>query len=112
MTRYKASTAPKLGAGGLIRAYGQAARDCLKTAVAAPAAQPRIAVDLVVAPEAYGGVRGLLSAWSHRGVTVASEDYRDDGAALIELTLDDADVRAPFLREAEAAGASLRDDDS
>ena len=51
-------------------------------------------------------MRGLLSAWSHRGVTVASEDYRDDGAALIELTLDDADVRAPFLREAEAAGAS------
>ena len=50
-------------------------------------------------------MRGLLSAWSHRGVTVASEDYRDDGAALIELTLDDADVRAPFLREAEAAGA-------
>ncbi|EGB07380.1 hypothetical protein AURANDRAFT_6794, partial [Aureococcus anophagefferens] len=32
VTRYKASTAPKLGAGGLIRAYGQAARDCLKTA--------------------------------------------------------------------------------
>ncbi|CAH0377430.1 unnamed protein product, partial [Pelagomonas calceolata] len=112
VTRYKASTAPKLGAGGLIRAYGQAARDCLKTAVAAPAAPPRIAIDLVVAPEAYGGVRGLLSAWSHRGVTVASEDYRDDGAALIELTLDDADVRAPFLREAEAAGASIRDDDS
>ena len=53
-------------------------------------------------------MRGLLSAWSHRGVTVASEDYRDDGAALIELTLDDADVRAPFLREAEAAGASMR----
>ena len=26
VTRYKASTAPKLGAGGLIRAYGQAAR--------------------------------------------------------------------------------------
>ena len=112
VTRYKASTAPKLGAGGLIRAYGQAARDCLKTAVAAPAAPPRIAIDLVVAPEAYGGVRGLLSAWSHRGVTVASEDYRDDGAAQIGLTLDDADVRAPFLREAEAAGASIRDDDS
>ena len=112
VTRYKASTAPKLGAGGLIRAYGQAARDCLKTAVAAPAAPPRIAIDIVVAPEAYGGVRGLLSAWAHRGVTVASEDYRDDGAALIELTLDDADVRAPFIREAEAAGASIRDDDS
>ena len=112
VTRYKASTAPKLGAGGLIRAYGQAARECLKTAVAAPAAPPRIAIGLVVAPEAYGGVRGLLSAWAHRGVTVASEDYRDDGAALIELTLDDADVRAPFLREAEAAGASIRDDDS
>ena len=40
VTRYKASTAPKLGAGGLIRAYGQAARDCLKTAAAAPAAAP------------------------------------------------------------------------
>jgi len=104
VTRYKPSTAPKLGAGGLIRAYGQAARDCLKTAVAAPAVPPKITLDFVVAPEAYGGMRGILSSWAHRGVLVVSESYRDDGAALIELTLDDVDTRAPFLREAEAAG--------
>ena len=110
VSRYKPSTAPKLGAGGLIRAYGQAARDCLKTAVAAPAAPPRIAIDLVVSPEAYGGVRGILSSWAHRGVLVASEEYRDDGVALVEVQLDDAEVRAPFLRAAEAAGASLHEE--
>ena len=57
---------------GLIRAYGQAARDCLKTAVAAPrTAEDRL--DIVVAPARMAACGGCSSAWSHRGVTVASE---------------------------------------
>ena len=107
VTRYKASTAPKLGAGGLIRAYGQAARDCLKTAAPAPAAAPTVALELAAGPAAYGAVRGLLAAWEHRGVRVAAEDFADDGAARLSLRLDDAGLRDDLSREAEAAGATV-----
>ena len=107
MTRYKASTAPKLGSGGLIRAYGQAARDCLKTAAAARAAAPTVALELAAGPAAYGAVRGLLAAWEHRGVRVAAEDFADDGAARLSLRLDDAGLRDDLSREAEAAGATV-----
>ena len=106
VTRYKASTAPKLGAGGLIRAYGQAARDCLKVVEPAAAKAPTVSLKLVVAPEAYGPVRGVLSAFEHRGVRLRSEAYRDDGAAVVELAMGDGELRADFLREAEDAGAS------
>ena len=106
VTRYKASTAPKLGAGGLIRAYGQAARDCLKTAQPAPAQAPRISCELEVPPASYGAFRGLLSSWEHRGVSFESETFEDDGSATVVCVIDDEDLRASFLREANDAGCA------
>lgn len=74
----------KLGAGGLVRAYGGAARDCIR---AAPKAFVKSKVQLaVVTPfECLGTVYNMLAK---HGAAAGEEDYQSNGKVRLTLTAD------------------------
>ena len=79
----------KLGAGGLVRAYGGTAAECLRTA-AVVEVRRRVALVLGVGFADLGGVHGLLA---RLGVERLGEDYRDD-AVILRVALDEGEVEA------------------
>uniref|UniRef100_A0A7S3K4T7 Impact N-terminal domain-containing protein n=1 Tax=Aureoumbra lagunensis TaxID=44058 RepID=A0A7S3K4T7_9STRA len=112
VTRYKPSTAPKLGAGGLIRAYGQAARDAVKKLCEI---NPDILVDEVdstyseqklislIVPIAHvGKAQQLIASWERS----SSQDY-----AISRLSEEyDATSISIVLSVSEHAAQSLLDE--
>jgi uncharacterized YigZ family protein len=69
----------KLGAGGLVRAYGGTAAECLRRAAQVPiVAMARVALDCGFAE--WPLLQSRLSAWQ---ATVEREDYGADGVSLV-----------------------------
>ncbi|MFC5569481.1 IMPACT family protein [Lysobacter yangpyeongensis] len=87
----------KLGAGGLVRAYGGAAAECLRVAPR----QELIAygeLDIRYPFEATGAVHGTLGAF---GVEKLAEDYEADGVRMrLRLPADRIDALKIQLRDA------------
>ncbi|KAL4421472.1 hypothetical protein ABPG75_010763 [Micractinium tetrahymenae] len=92
----------KLGAGGLARAYGGAARDCLRSAPRVEVA-PRSRLRLEVPYELLGAVYPLLD---QHGASRESEEY--DAAAGVRLLVSLEAGRAAGLAEAVADATSGR----
>lgn len=97
--RYKSSTAPQLGAGGLIRAYGTSARLALRDyRDTVPSVTKTTALTLQVPHADLGQLHALVASWGTRVRARVSEDY---GPTAVELTLDvDADLADSLLEEA------------
>jgi uncharacterized YigZ family protein len=82
----------KLGAGGLVRAYGGTAAECLRAA-AVVEVHRRVELDLAVGFSDLGAVQGLLT---RLGVLRVGEGYSDD-AATLRVSLGEDEVGA-FLQ--------------
>ncbi|KAL4432217.1 hypothetical protein ABPG77_005979 [Micractinium sp. CCAP 211/92] len=92
----------KLGAGGLVRAYGGTARDCLRGA-ARVAVAPRSRLGLAVPYELLGAVYPLLDQF---GASRESEEY--DEASGVRLVISLEAGRAAALADAVADATSGR----
>ncbi len=79
----------KLGAGGLARAYGGSASECLRSAETC-VVRDRVRVALAARFDDLGAVYGVLE---RREADKLAEDYRADGVHL-ELELDERDLSA------------------
>lgn len=98
VTRYKPSTAPRLGAGGLIRAYGAAAREALRECDLQDDRVSALAVRVPV------GQLGSLRSWAHRWAPAIVErrgESYDATHATLALGLDPARI-AEARRDAAA----------
>jgi len=106
VTRYKPSTAPKLGAGGLIRAYAAAARAVLDEMSPSQWEEEdgAVVVRLDVALEQLGAAHGLLSKF---GATRLREDYDVVGRATLDVCLPDETRLSDFRNRAAALGGNL-----
>ena len=94
----------KLGAGGLVRAYGGAAAECLRTAPRLPLVATRtLALECPFAD--IGAVHAALAAF---GADKQAEDYAVDGVRLrLSLPADRVDALAAHLRDATRDRARL-----
>ncbi|MFH1463922.1 MAG: YigZ family protein [Pseudomonadota bacterium] len=79
----------KLGAGGLVRAYGGAAAECLRTA-AVVEVRRLVTLGITAGFADLGAVHGLLD---RLGVQRLGEDYAPD-AVTLRVSLDEAEVEA------------------
>jgi uncharacterized YigZ family protein len=87
----------KLGAGGLVRAYGGAAAECLRTAARRPLIAQRT-LRLRCGFEDIGHVHAALAAFDARKL---AEDYAADGIRVqLSLPADRADALLAQLRDA------------
>ena len=87
----------KLGAGGLVRAYGGAAAECLRTAPRLPLVAMRT-VSVQCPFDAIGAVHAALAAF---GAQKQAEDFAADGVRLrLVLPADRVDALATHLRDA------------
>lgn len=87
----------KLGAGGLVRAYGGAAAECLRTASRLPLVDMR-ALELAVAFDDLGIVHAALAA---HAADKRGERFDEHGATLaLELPADRVDALKTHLRDA------------
>lgn len=95
----------KLGVGGLVRAYGGCAADCLRNAPRQPLiATQRLAVAVPFASES--ALRQLLHELDGR---LSADAYAADGyTAVIELPATNADALTQRLRDLTRGQASLR----
>ena len=83
VTRYKAKGAPQLGAGGLIRAYGTAARMALKDFRTIKKAPSSLDVALEIPLKDLGRAQALLSAFEKQHfLNRISEDYGSHNATM------------------------------
>lgn len=95
----------KLGTGGLVRAYGGGAAECLRTA-ARLEVRPRRTVRVAVPFDAVSGLYHLLGTWD---VTRGEEAYTAGGVELdVHLYPEDAGAFAAALRDA-TRGAAVTD---
>lgn len=95
VTRYKPSSAPLLGAGGLIRAYGTAAREVLREFK--EHAPDCVELVVIQAPLArLGELQALVAKWGKTVIKRRSETY---DAYAVTLTLDVEPSRAEALRQ-------------
>eukprot|EP00878_Enallax_costatus_P005693 GHUV01005970.1.p1 GENE.GHUV01005970.1~~GHUV01005970.1.p1 ORF type:complete len:262 (+),score=81.30 GHUV01005970.1:149-934(+) len=90
----------KLGTGGLVRAYGGAARDCVRAATKAFVKQ-KVELSLETPFECLGTVYNMLSKY---GATAGEEQYTARGKVQLSLTAD-AD-QAEALQQAIADATS------
>lgn len=89
----------KLGAGGLVRAYGAMAAGCLRRADRKPIV--RLARVIVTAPfDAVGGVHATLSRWNVRKI---AEEYADAGAR-VHVEIDEKLVESFSVAVMNATG--------
>ena len=87
----------KLGAGGLVRAYGGAAAECLRTAPRLPLLAMRT-VSVQCPFDAIGAVHAALAAF---GAQKQAEDYAADGVRLrLVLPADRVEALTTHLRDA------------
>ncbi|HDS1559581.1 YigZ family protein [Stenotrophomonas sp. TWI169] len=98
----------KLGAGGLVRAYGGTAAECLRTAPRLPlVAMARL--QLLAGFEDLGTLHAALPAFS---AEKQDEQFDAEGVRLrIELPADQADALKIRLRDATRDRIRIRDDD-
>ena len=94
----------KLGAGGLVRAYGGTAAECLRTAKRVelrPRARLRVAID-------FGDVGALYPLAERAGAVKLAERY-DENGVIVELELDAAaaDALESGLRNATRGNARI-----
>lgn len=94
----------KLGAGGLARAYGGCAAECLRQAPRLPLVE-RVRLRLLLPFDALGVVHPLLAA---HGAVRAGERYAADGLELeVELPADRSGAFAAALRDATRGAARV-----
>jgi len=99
----------KLGAGGLIRAYGGAAAECLRIAERIELIE-QVEVTVHCAFEHLGSVHGLIAAC---GADKLDESFTADGVSLaLRLPADRLEALKSGLRDATRGRASLRVDDA
>lgn len=94
----------KLGAGGLVRAYGGAARDCLRAAQKGfVKAQVQLTLD---APfDCLGSVYNTLAKY---GATAGGEEYTDRGKVRLVLTADVDTASDIILALADATSGKVK----
>jgi uncharacterized YigZ family protein len=94
----------KLGAGGLVRAYGGAAAECLRTAprcTVVPLCEARLRAGFAHS----GAVHGLLAQF---GASKLAEDFEPDGVVLrLRIPCDNARPLGEALRDATRGEARL-----
>lgn len=94
----------KLGAGGLARAYGGCAAECLRQASRLPLVE-RLRLRLLLPFDAVGVVHPLLAA---HGAIRLGEQYAADGVELeVELAADRSAAFAVALRDATRGAARV-----
>ena len=94
----------KLGAGGLARAYGGCAAECLRQAPRLPLVE-RVRLRLLLPFDAVGVVHPLLAA---HGAIRLGEQYAADGVELeVELAADRSAAFAVALRDATRGAARV-----
>lgn len=94
----------KLGAGGLARAYGGCAAECLRQAPRLPLVE-RVRLRLLLPFDAVGVVHPLLAA---HGAIRTGERYAADGVELeVELAADRSAAFAVALRDATRGAARV-----
>jgi uncharacterized YigZ family protein len=87
----------KLGAGGLVRAYGGAAAECLRVA----ARQPLIAYSLATLSYPFDATGAVHTALAQAGAEKLAEEFLADGATLrLRLPSDRLDALKIQLRDA------------
>ena len=87
----------KLGAGGLVRAYGGAAAECLRTAPR----QPLVATTHLVLACLFDDLGAVHAALAPHLATKLQESFDENGALLtLELPVDRADALKNHLRDA------------
>ena len=99
VTRYKPSEAPKLGTGGLVRAYGGAAAGCLAEAELTTI-EARVRASVTYAPKDTGVIFSLLGAYAPQ-----TEASAGGGAMLVatfEAPPDEIERLAAALEDATA----------
>lgn len=111
VTRYKPSDAPLLGASGLLRAYGSAAR-CVLRAAERTEVIPTSTVKITSSLSTLGALQPLIARWEARRpgdgrLGRIAEDYDADNVVLTVVMEDD------FLQDfedscTEAAGGQAK----
>jgi len=95
----------KLGAGGLVRAYGGSAAECLRRA-AKLEVRPRITLEVGVPFDAIGAVYPVLE---QQGATKVGERFDDAGAILtVELDAAERERFEAALRDATRGRADVK----
>jgi len=94
----------KLGAGGLVRAYGGSAAECLRTAPR----RPLVAMREVIVQAPFGDIGTVHAALAAHGATKLDETFGSDGVRLqVSLPADRVDVLKVRLRDATRDRARL-----
>ena len=95
----------KLGAGGLVRAYGGCAAECLRLAARVEIV-PRVVLELACRVEDLGAVHALLA---RHGAAKLAESYADGGSACIrvEIAADHSAALANALADATRGRAHV-----
>jgi len=94
----------KLGAGGLVRAYGGSAAECLRTAPR----RPLVAMREVIVQAPFGDIGTVHAALAAHGATKLDETFGSDGVRLqVSLPADRVDVLKVHLRDATRDRARL-----
>lgn len=95
----------KLGAGGLVRAYGGAAAECLRTATRLERVATR-GIEVQAGFVHLGAVHALIEQY---GADKQAEDFGPDGVRLrLDLRSDQCERFAQALRDATRGQATLR----
>jgi putative IMPACT (imprinted ancient) family translation regulator len=93
VTRYKAHDAPKLGAGGLLRAYGSASSLALRAASRVDVF-PRTTLDLSIPMTHFGAAQSLLARYEGRTAGSGSlrrqnsEEYDESGYVNMQVSIE------------------------
>lgn len=96
----------KLGAGGLVRAYGGTAAECLRTAPRLPL----VALQQVQVRAGFDDLGALHAALAAHGAVKLDESFDADGALIvIELPASECDALKSRLRDATRNRIRLRD---
>lgn len=94
----------KLGTGGLARAYGQAARDCLRACGRAER-RPRVTCTISLPFASMGAVYGLLD---RHGAVRTAEAYSEDGGVALTLSIEMSSYEAARAAVQDVSGGKLQ----
>lgn len=95
----------KLGAGGLVRAYGGAAAECLRTAKREEIV-PKATLEVTIPFDAIGSVYPVLE---RHGAVKLSEDFTESGALItVEIPASEADAFTASIMDATRGRAAVK----